>query len=549
MDMQPIVRHRRSAIVGLWQKRPPLDGDVLARMGQARVYLKNGHVDRAKAVVDALQPLAPLDPKLLQLRAECNLATGDYLDAIALFDRGLAQSDQAVLWAGKGKALKAMKRLRQAAACFQRASALDQDVPEYLCDAAECLLHAGQPKDAEQVLETAISGQAVNLLRAKILRELGQGKAAFQTAIAAISEDQTGTAVPFARQIASTPQDHGHLSQLCAPMVSDPDVRAQARGAALPSDRPYLAKSTLVEIETKAAQNTTPPDQKAALNHILFRHHNYIDARDTAQFHLGQFHKHTRAATPYRRSHDSALFTVLKRLRFTTLPSSKSSILPIFVTGLPGSGRSYARQLLQSSARQHPARPLHLVDAMMTRFMRQLRQTGARDVSRDDLMGLQSELRAGLLQAAHDSEIVIDSNMLNFRWSGLIAAALPEARIVHITRDAMQTGWAMHSRALDGINLGCRHDLNDLSVFQNQSEGLMRHWEHRFGSSIIAVSGDALLRSSGQTARAMIDACHLKWSGNCVSAPPARQPDWYRYADLLAPLRNTHDANDTTTPM
>jgi tetratricopeptide (TPR) repeat protein len=549
MDMQPIVRHRRSAIIGLWQKRPPLDGDVLARMGQARTYLEGGHAERAKAVADALHPLAPLDPKLLQLRAECGLAAGDYLDAISLFDRALAQSDHAVLWAGKGKALKALKRLRQAAACFQRAGALDSDSTEYLRQAAECLLQAGQPKDAGQVLTLADPSTAVLLLRAKILRELGQRKDAFQAATKVANDDQSGIAVQFARQLANTPQDHANLNQISSPMIADPDVAAHARAAALPPDRPYLAKNTLMEVESKAAQTTTPPDQKATLNHILFRHHNYIDARDAAQFHLGQFHRYSRICAPYRRSHDSALFTVLQRLRFTALPSSKSSILPIFLTGLPGSGRSYARQLLQSAARQQPARPLYLVEAVMTRFMRQLRQTGARDVSRDDLMGLQCELRAGLLQAANGSEIVIDSNMLNFRWSGLIAAALPEARIVHITRDAMQSGWAMYSRALEGIDLRCRHDLSDLHAFQSQSEALMHHWEHHFGQPIIGVSGDALLRSSGQTARAMVHACHLKWSGNCVSPPVAQQPDWYRYADLLAPLRNTRDGNEAATPM
>lgn len=549
MDMQPIVRHRRSAIVGLWQKRQPLDADVLARMGQAREYLGDGHAERAKAVADALQPLAPLDPKLLQLRAECGLATGDYLESISLFDRALAQSDRAVIWAGKGKALRALKHLRRAAACFQRASALEPDVAKYFHDAAECLLFAGQPKDAERVLAAAVPTASVMLLHTKIQREHGQQDAAFHNALEASNTDQTGDTVVFARHLAKTLQDHKRLTLLCAPMVADPDASAHARAAALPPERPYLAQNILTEIETKAADDTTPTDQKATLNHMLFRHHNYTDARDTARFHLGQFHKHARAMAPYRRSHDSALFTVLKRLRFSALPPSKSSILPIFVTGLPGSGRSYARELLQSAARQHPARPLHLLDAVMTRFMRQLRQTGSRDVSRDDIMGLQSELRAGLRQAANGGEIIIDSNMLNFRWSGLIAAALPEARIVHITRDAMQTGWAMYSRAIENANLGCRHDLTDLNLYQTQSDGLMQHWEHQFGPSIIAVSGDALRRSSGQTARAMINACHLKWSGNCVAAPPARQPDWYRYADLMAPLRNTHDGNDTTTPM
>ena len=549
MDMQPVIRQSRSEIFGLWRRRVPLDADVLARMGQARVYLKQGQTDRARAAVDALQPLAPLDPRLLQLRAECALACDAYSDAVSLFERALTQSDQATLWAGKGAALRALNRQRQAAACFQRARALCPEETHYHRRAAECLLTAGQPQDALDELSVNSANAETLRLLAIVQFEMGLEKASFESALKSAQKDSSGKSLRLARRLAKTPHDIAEINKICAPLVSNSAAPAQVLAASISPDRPDLAQRTLAEIEAKVTQPTTPIDQKAAFHHVIFRHYDFIDAREIAQQHLVQFHKFQRINTPYRRSQDSALFTVLKRLRFTALPPSKSSVLPIFVTGLPGSGRSYACELLQSSAKPATARPLHLIEAVMNRFMRQLRQSGSRDVSRDDLMALQSELRSGLLQAANGSEIVIDSAMLNFRWSGLIHAALPEARIVHIKSDKMQTGWAMYAGSHDNNNLGCTHDLNDLRAYQAHSRQLMQHWEELSGGSIVSVSGDALLRSSGQSARAMVEVCQLKWSRNCTSAPTARRSDWYRYADLLAPLHDMPDTKDANTPM
>lgn len=546
MNMQSIGRSPRSSIVGFLHPKEMLSADVLSRMAQTRMYLRNGQTSRAKAIADALRPLAPLDPKLMHLRADCAMSNGDFHDAITLFERALLQSDHADLWSGKGTALRALGRFRQAAACFQRASALAPKDTEHQCNAAESLLKAGQPQDAFDSLKLGTLNARARHLRAIALSELGNRKTAFTFAISALQEAPTSEALRLAHSLASSLQETTDLKALCKPIIARNESPVHLLAAAINSQNLRLSEIQLERVEEAAAQDII---QQSAAHHLLFRHHDTIDERDLAQSHLIKFHATSNHSMPYRRSRDSALFTVLKRLEFDELPPSKSSVLPIFVSGLPGSGRTYASQLLQNAARPLVARPLHLVNAVMTRFMRQRRHTGERDVSRDDLMGLQAELRAGLHQAANGAEIVIDTAMLNFRWSGLIKAALPEARIVHVKRNRMQTGWAMYSRDLQDADLSCRHNLDDLNSYQTQCRRLMRHWEQRSGGSIVSVSGDALSRPSGQSARAMVELCQMKWSESFAQVQETSQPDWYRYADLLAPLRNTQNTKATNTFM
>jgi hypothetical protein len=44
---------------------------------------------------------------------------------------------------------------------------------------------------------------------------------------------------------------------------------------------------------------------------------------------------------------------------------------------------------------------------------------------------------------APTGQVIIDKMPLNFRWIGYICAALPEARIIHLTRDPMAVAWSL----------------------------------------------------------------------------------------------------------
>lgn len=536
------LRSRRSGLIKLWPHPVTQNANVVGRMLQIQTYLNNRQSHRAKAAADALHPLAPLDTGLMKLRADCALATGDFHDAIVLFERALTQTDLPALWAGKGAALRLLRHFRQAASCFQRAAALDAANPIYVCEAADCLINAGQPQDGLDTLMNAHPDVRVCMLRAQALREIGCYKSAFENAALAARDDESGAALQLARKLARTEQDDVKIAEVCTPLVGAPKTPAQLRSAAIAPQYPYLTQRVSEYVLDQLATQKLTNDQSAACHHMLFRHFDHIDERTTAKHHLQDFHSLKRQFAPYKSSADSALFTTLMRLRFTPLRPSKSSVLPIFVTGLPGSGRKYASHLLERASASVPARPLHLVEAVMTRFLRHIRASGSRDVTRNDLLGLQAELRAGLVQASNGDDIVIDSSTMNFRWSGLISAALPEARIAHMKRDNMQTGWAMYSRELASSDLRCRHDLQNISAFQSQSRQLMHHWEQSAPSTVFAVSGTALCRASGQTARALVEACQLKWSESCILRAETNDPKWHRYADLLTPLRNTpHD--------
>lgn len=508
--------------------------------------LAQGGIDAAVYAAEALLLQAPYDIRVLSINAQCRAAAGDHIAAIQIYDRVLIQQDSDVIWAAKASSLMAIGRYRRASQAFARATALAR-TPRFVAQQASCLLAAGKLTSALEVLNLVDTPSKEDLpyqlIRAKTLTEMGEKREAFRFASRAAPHDQTGQAIALARL---NMPDRATFSALCSRTISrcvSPQVLAE-----ISLDHAnFLTKETVGLL----MQIIDDPDRdgvdKAQAHLAMFRKCDHLGDRFHALGHMRKYHALSATQAGYDRGQNGALFAMLTQLKIPRLQPSKSKVLPIFVTGLPGSDRHDAMTVLVQAAGCDTARPLSLVPAVMTRFLNQLRDTKRTKITRHDLLHLQAELREGLEQAAQNCDVIVDSNGSNFMWSGLIAAALPEARVVHMKRDPMATGWALHKGGTGDPEFGCLHRLSDIQTFQQRSTALMAHWEAGFAPNVMAISGDALSRPSGTTAQAMVAACQLKWSDRCGPVPYRPDRSWHGYAAYLNPLRQPAGALQNMT--
>jgi tetratricopeptide (TPR) repeat protein len=527
---------RRGRIFPFYRTGLADDVELRRQLLDVRNLLISNETTEAAALAESLMEKAPYDVRVLALVAECYATKGEHEAAILVYDRLLTQQDSDVVWAAKARSLAALGRYRRASDCFARANILSIG-GRFVTEQAQCLRAAGQLGDAIAILETATPTAKLDSKRciahAAVLAEIGQKTAAYKRANRAATTDQTGQAIALARQNMPDKESFAALCRQTAEHTASPRVIA-----ALATDFPgSISKSQVdVLIQIAAGQNGYEDDQAQA-NLALFRIYDGEGDAFHALAHLRIFPAISAEKNPYKRGNDSALSMTLMRLKFEKLPASKSGLLPIFVTGLPGSGASRASAVLAQAANCGTPRALSVVPAIMSRFISKLRVLKSSDVTRDDLLALQSELRMALTQAAQGNDVIIDTTPSNFRWSGLLAAALPEARILQMTRDQMATGWALHKGGWSDPSLGCQHNLQHIQAYQHHSTALMRHWKDQFSPNVIEISGNAISRPGSGTAKAMVEACHLGWSNRCDAGPYSPDRSWHRYAAYLNPLR------------
>lgn len=151
----------------------------------------------------------------------------------------------------------------------------------------------------------------------------------------------------------------------------------------------------------------------------------------------------------------------------------------------------------------------------------------------------------------------IDKLPLNFLYLGLIKLALPNAKLVCLRRDPMDTCLSNY-RQLFAINFRHYHynyDLLDCGRYYIQFDSLMRHWHDVMPGAVHEVRYEALVENPEQVSRELLSYCELPWEDQClafhqrkttVATPSAVQvrqgiytssvKRWQRYGDAMQPL-------------
>jgi hypothetical protein len=118
--------------------------------------------------------------------------------------------------------------------------------------------------------------------------------------------------------------------------------------------------------------------------------------------------------------------------------------------------------------------------------------------------------RAAVSQLAGGQRFTIDKLPFNFRYCGLIHKALPKAAIVHLTRDPMDTCYAVFKTLF--INAyHFSYQLEELAEYYIAYRRMMDHWHAVMPGVILDVRYEDLVAEPEAQARRLLTHCGLAW--------------------------------------
>jgi Flp pilus assembly protein TadD len=203
---------------------------------------------------------------------------------------------------------------------------------------------------------------------------------------------------------------------------------------------------------------------------------------------------------------DPALFA---RLRGSGDPSAR----PIFVLGMPRSGTTLVEQILSAN---HDVEGLGEID-MLGRIAGGMRHTDgalfpdwAADLSAEDCRSLGQAYLAGLPPTPGKARIT-DKAIANQHYVGLIHLILPNAPIVHVTRDPRDVGLSCFStRFTSGLDYA--YDLGEFARYWRASDALMAHWLTVLPQGrVLNIAYEDLVADLDGVVRRLIAHCGLTW--------------------------------------
>lgn len=471
--------------------------DADARVLLGRALQRRGRIEDALAAAEAARRQVNGHPGARLLAVEC-LLQGDE------FERGLEELhslehdavDDARLLQDVGNLYTHLNRHVDAERCYARAAALTPGEPQALYNWATCLTALGSLEAAEERLTQVI-------------------------ALAPDDHDAQYNRSTLRRQT----DERNHVDELRR-ALSDPRRSPTAKIAL-----GYALAKELEDLQSYA-------ESFAALK----------VAADTR-----------RRLLSYRVEHDVATMAhiaqafdadYLHRMGHRGFQGPQ----PIFIVGLPRSGTTLVDRILSSHTQVVSRGESSDLATILMRL-------GGPVPDRKALIQRATALDPAVLGRSFCARLprtgaprVIDKTPMNMLYVGLIAAALPQAAIVHVRRQPLDVCYAMY-KTLFRMAYPFSYDLADLAAYYSAYSALMQHWRDTLGSRLIEVDYESLVNDQERATRALVEACGLPWEAGCLefhrnespiltaSAAQVRQPLyqssvglWRRYERELEPL-------------
>ncbi|MGD0565280.1 MAG: sulfotransferase [Roseiarcus sp.] len=198
------------------------------------------------------------------------------------------------------------------------------------------------------------------------------------------------------------------------------------------------------------------------------------------------------------------------------------SSLPVFILGMPRSGTTLVEQILASHPQVFGAgeighfhqatmalggaagEALHSPEAVSQVSDEQLRRLGASYLGR-------------IRDLAPAAARIINKTPENFRLIGLIHLALPNARIIHMRRDPIDTCLSCFSQMFTDT-VPYAFDLGELGRYYRAYEATMAHWRSALPANVmLEVQYEEVVADLEGQARRIVAHCGLEWDSRCLS--------------------------------
>ena len=253
------------------------------------------------------------------------------------------------------------------------------------------------------------------------------------------------------------------------------------------------------------------------------------------------FHHFSRGKTAlsstrtYSAERDVALFDALIRA-FPPLDSSTdigcSSEAPIFIVGMPRSGTTLVERIVTSHPKVYAAGELQNFAMAVQRLFGQrtpLLQTPgaiAEAAAAMDWLRLGKTYLSSVRLTGRLEPRFVDKLPHNFLYVGFIAKALPNASIICLRRDPMDTCLSNFRQLFDRSTPSFDYSSNllDTGKYYLLFERLMAHWQHVFPGRILEVNYEELIDHQEAVSRKILDFCQLPWNDACLHFEDNAQP-------------------------
>jgi len=207
---------------------------------------------------------------------------------------------------------------------------------------------------------------------------------------------------------------------------------------------------------------------------------------------------------------------------------SNNKNIPIFIVGMPRSGTTLIEQMLSKHSKIFATGETEILSDLISKhFLKNnedLLLTNKFDFKIEYLDEIGNEYIKNLKLMSDNSIYITDKLPFNFRWIGLIKLILPNAKIIHCTRNSKDICFSIYKNFFYSNGVAFAYDFDDIINYYSLYENLMNHWQKTIPNFIFDVRYENLIENPKIEIEKLLKYLQLDWEDGCLNFYHSKRP-------------------------
>ena len=268
--------------------------------------------------------------------------------------------------------------------------------------------------------------------------------------------------------------------------------------------------------------------EKIYLNFALAKAYEDLEKKDDLFKFLNQGNQLCKEKTNYSIENDKQKHALIQKIFSSPkylsaikanegLKDKLKSKRPIFIIGMPRSGTTLVEQIISSHKKVYGADEMNTLSDLISEILKNFSSNNTYEFNTKTSLSIRHKYLSELSNLNVSENIITDKWPLNFQYVGFILSAFPEAKIIHLKRDARATCWSIYKYYFDSKGNGYSFDQEDLAKYYGLYSEMMAFWHELFPNKIYDISYEDLTTNQEEETRKLLEYCDLDWDKNCLN--------------------------------
>ena len=537
------------------------------------LYFERGRFKEAFNEYRKALKLAPGQPTLLNNIGNIFQLQGENEKAVNWLDKAISQDPgNAVLHNNLGNALWALDKGMDAVAAYRRAIELNPNLADAYRNLGFILIEL---EDLDEAIDCFTQALRINPADKQACQGLGRAQNEWGNLDEAVAAYQQAIAIDpvnaeYYRELGMAFSDHGEIEKAVSAHRKALEIDPGSTSAyqSLTKNKKFTEyDDDMKAMESLLSTKGTSDEDSIRLAFGLGKAYEDLGNFDKSMEFVIKATGLKRNSYDYSTSESREEFDKFKEVFSPDFfsnhrDSGDPDRTPVFIVGMPRSGTSLVEQILASHPDVYGAGELKDLGRIFESIRTSDKEKQS-EIIPGELLELDAKAFADLgkqyiariRKYSANAKFITDKMPHNFLRIGFIRTILPNARVIHCTRDPMDNCLSIFKTHLKHSH-GYANNMSELGQYYRMYLELMDYWRVTLPGFIYDQSYEELVGSQKEQVSKLLQHCGLDWDDACLdfhrtrrkvktaSNAQVRRPIyndsvqlWKRYEKQLEPLR------------